>query len=71
MRTIHVKCTFVVPIQVGDDYYNDEFTEEFDLVENHCPGTGLVGVAIDKLMKECDKNHVCWACSVNGKCEIV
>lgn len=71
MKTINVKCTFIIPIQVEDDYYKDGFTEEFDLEENHCPGTGLVGVAIDTLIRECGEQDICWACKVGGKCEIV
>lgn len=70
-QEIKVKCTFTIPIQVPDDYYNDEFTPEFDLEDNHCPGTGLVGAAIDNLIKKHDTQNTCWACSVGGKCEIV
>lgn len=68
MKIIHVKCTLIVPVEVPD---NEEYDEVFDIEENHCPGTGLVGVAIDKIIKECDKNGFCWGCNLNGKCEII
>jgi hypothetical protein len=71
MKTIRVKCTFIIPVDVPDDYYNDDFTPEFDIEENHCPGTGIVGAALDKLIEEHNKSSTCWACSVGGKCEIV
>ena len=71
MKKITVKCTIEVPIEVKDDYYTEDFTPEFDIEENHCPGTGLVGAAIDKIIEEHNKNSTCWACSLNGKCEII
>lgn len=71
MRKIIVRCTLDVPIEVDDNHYDDEFTAEFDLEDNHCPGTGLVGVAIDEAIKKGDKNGFCWACALKGKCEII
>ena len=67
-RTISVKCTFVIPIQVPVD---EEYDETFDIEENHCPGTGRVGSALTSHIEEFDKNHMCWACALDGKCEIL
>ena len=68
---ILVKCSFIIPIEVDDDYYDDEHSMEFDIEENHCPGTGLVGAAFDKIYEESEKNSVCWACKLNGENEII
>lgn len=68
MKTIKVKCTFVIPVEVPDD---PDYNEVFDIEINHCPGTGLVGVALDEHIKKHDEQHTCWACALDGKCEIV
>lgn len=70
MKIINVKVTFTVPVEVPD---TPEYKEimVFDIEENHCPGTGLVGIAIDKLIKEHEANDTCWACAVNGENEII
>lgn len=65
---VKVKCTWTVEVEVPDD---PEYDARFDLVENHCPGTGLVGAALDKAMREARAASVCWACNGDGKCEIV
>lgn len=66
-KTIRVKCTFVITIEVPKSNYD----EYFDIEENHCPGTGFVGIAIDKHIEKSDKENVCWACALDGECEIV
>ena len=65
---IMVRCTFVIPVEVPDD---PDYDVHFDIEENHCPGTGRVGAALDKLIEESDKNSICWACSVQGENKIV
>jgi hypothetical protein len=68
-KTINVKCTFVIPVEVPTDV--EGYDEFFDIEDNHCPGTGLVGVAIDLHIKKHTEEGFCWACALNGKCEIV
>lgn len=68
MKTIKVKVTFIIPVEIPEDNEYDEF---FDIEENHCPATGLVGMAIDKHIKEYDKKGFCWACALSGECEII
>lgn len=68
MKKINVRVTFTIPVEIPDDKNYDEI---FDLEENHCPGTGIVGAAIDKHIKQFDKDNFCWACALNGKNEIV
>lgn len=67
-KTILVRCTVDVPVQVPD---NEEYDVNFDIEENHCPGTGLVGAAIDALIKKHDEESTCWACSLNGSNTII
>lgn len=69
MRQIKVKCTFVIPIEVPDD--SEDYNVCFDIEERNCPGTGLVGRALEDHMERCDKQSICWACALSGKCEIV
>ncbi len=65
---INVKVTFVIPVEIPDD---PEYDAIFDIEDNHCAGTGRVGTAIDKLIKECDEKRICWGCNVKSECEIV
>ena len=68
MSIINVKCTFTIPVEVPDD---PKYDEEFDIVANHCPGTGLVGMAVEKHIEAMDLIGCCWACALDGENEIV
>jgi len=68
MRNILVQCKVYVQVEYPDDATN-EFIK-FDVEENHCPGTGRVGAALDELIEQSDKHHICWACP-NGTNEII
>jgi hypothetical protein len=68
MGLVKVRCTFVIEVEIPDD---PDYNVEFDLVENHCPGTGIVGAALEKYMKACEERSVCWACGLDGECELV
>lgn len=68
MKTIHVRCSFILPVEVPDD---PEYNEVFDIEENHCPGTGIVGAALTAHIKDYDKKGYCWACALKGKNEII
>ena len=65
---ILVKCTLIVSVEVPDD---PEYDVHFDIEENHCPGTGLVGSAIDEVLRQAEIESVCWACNLQGTNEIV
>lgn len=67
-KIIMVKCTFILPVEVPS---NASYNEVFDIEENHCPGTGFVGGALDELMEKHRKGNTCWACAVGGECEIL
>ena len=63
-----VKCTLLVPIEVPD---NEDYSPHFDIEDNHCPGTGIVGRAIQDVMEECERKRICWACKLQGENLIV
>ncbi len=65
---VRVKCVWFVDVEVPDDA---DYDPEFDLVENHCPGTGRVGVALEAAMADGRARGVCWACNGHGTCELV
>ncbi len=66
--TIKVRCSFVIDVEVPDD---PDYDVEWDIEENHCPGTGLVGSAVEAVMNDAEGRGVCWACNLKGKNEIV
>lgn len=68
MKKILVKCTIEIPVEVPED---DNYDMYFDIEDNHCPGTGIVGTAIEKVIKDGKENNWCWACALNGKNEII
>lgn len=67
---ILVKCTFEIPVEV-DDYDNPDYNIDFDIMENHCPGTSHVGAAFDERYEKATKEHFCWACGLKGTSEII
>lgn len=65
---ILVKCTLFVTIDVPD---GDMDAIKFQIEENGCPGTGLVGNAIESACRAGFNADTCWACNLNGTNEIV
>ena len=63
-----IKVTLYVPVDLPDD---EDYNASYDIEENHCPGTGIVGAAIQKMIDECEEKSTCWACSLNGTNEII
>lgn len=39
--------------------------------ENGCPGTGLVGATLERIMDLHDIEGTCWACALQGDNKIV
>ncbi len=68
---IKVRCSFVIDVEVPSPEEDPEYDVEFDIEENHCPGTGRVGSALDAVMSSAEDLGVCWACNLRGKNEIV
>lgn len=68
MRVAIVKIELALPVVIGSD---PEYDAKFDIEENHCPGTGRVGAALDAIRDDFDKNSVCWACALGGENEIL
>ena len=68
MVKVTVQCTLEVVVMVEDQYaVNLDFTIE----ENSCPGTGIVGSAIDRAIEYGDEHGVCWACNLKGQNNIL
>ena len=68
MKTIKVRVTFTLPVEIPDD---EDYDANFDIEENHCPGTGRVGNAIEAHIKKHDGLNMCWGCAVEGTCKII
>lgn len=64
-----VRVTFDLEVNQHDDM--DEDTFRFMIEENGCPGSGIVGAAIDRLIREADSKGVCWGCNVNGSVKVL
>lgn len=58
-RVAIVECTVVLSVPLPDDA---DYDPQFDIEENHCPGTGIVGVALDAAIADGNRRGVCWAC---------
>lgn len=67
-RKVKVRCTFVIEVEVPDD---PDYDAQWDLEENHCAGTGRTGAEFDKVYKQAEKNHSCWACNLHCENKIV
>ena len=67
-KTIRVRCTFVLDVEVPD---HPDYDAQFDIEENHCPGTGSVGAALEAAIAFGREHGICWACPSGGKNEIV
>lgn len=65
---LKVQCSFIIEVEVPDE---SSYDAKFDLEENHCPGTGRVGKALDRHMYVSNAHGICWACALDGKCKIV
>lgn len=65
---IKVQVTLIVPVEIPDD---PDYDMHFDIEENHCPGTGRVGAAIEKTIEECSENFVCWGHRLQGENKIL
>lgn len=68
-KTISVRVTMTIPVEIPDGL--EGYDEIFDIEDNHCAGTGLVGIAISQIIKECDSKGFCWGCAVDSRCEII
>jgi hypothetical protein len=64
MRAL-VQCTLEVWVECGLE------DQRFRIEENSCPGTGIVGAAIDSAIADGEENGVCWACNLNGRNKIL
>jgi hypothetical protein len=63
---VKVKCTLIVEVEMPEPW-----DAHFQIEENGCPGTGLVGAAIDDAIQEGEINSTCWACGLLGENKIL
>lgn len=68
-KTIFVKCTYIIPVEMPADM--DDEALRFHIEENGCPGTGFVGDAFNAHMKTKEDQSMCWACALKGENRIV
>ena len=59
-RTVRVRCTFELDVEVPADATDDEV--QFMLEENSCPWTGPVGSALDAAIERAEQTSTCWCC---------
>ena len=64
-----VRCTFVIDVDFLDTISDEGI--EFMVEENGCPGTGMVGAALKKIIERGKANGTCWACALDGENELL
>lgn len=69
MIKVDVLISAVVTVEYSDD--TDDHTIQFDIEENHCPGTGRVGSAVDKMIEEHETTGHCAWCNHQGTNKIM
>ncbi len=69
--TVKVRCTYVIEVDLPDDYAADEHELRFRIEENGCPGTGVVGAEFDKVYQEGEAGSWCWACNLQGENKVI
>lgn len=60
---VRVACTVFVEVEIPDDTVDPERLIE----ETGCPGTGVVGAAIDAAIEKGEAAGTCWACDLSGE----
>jgi hypothetical protein len=69
MAKIRVRCAYEIEVEVPDDWTAEDV--RFHVEENGCPGTGLVGAALEAHRDRCEAASVCWACALQGTNEVM
>jgi len=59
MKKVRVRVTFDIDVEVQEGDHT-----LFMIEENSCPGTGVVGAAIEKAIMEAEEGNYCWACKM-------
>ena len=63
---VKVRCSFVVEVELPDDA-----NPYFEIEENGCPGTGVVGLAVDQLFERHNNSDVCELCAAQGENAVI
>lgn len=68
MKKVRVLCSLIVEVEMDDDDYE---RRHFIIEENSCPGTQLVGRAIQDAIDKGEEDGTCWACALSGQNRII
>jgi hypothetical protein len=68
MKRYIIRVSLDVPVEMPEDW---DGNPEFYFEENGCPGTGMVGAAIEAAIESGHRDSVCWACNMNGNNKII
>lgn len=63
---VKVQVTLFVDVEIPDDA-----NARFQIEENSCPGTNVVGAAILAAIEQGDETSTCWACTLGGENKII
>ena len=66
---IKVMCT--LELLIDWPYDTDINLLKFQIEENGCPGSGIIGYEIKKTIETAEKGQYCWACNLKGKNKII
>ena len=64
MVEVTVQISALVTVVYPDG--TDDHTILFDIEDNHCPGTGIVGLAVNNLFKKNEESDYCEWCNHGG-----
>jgi hypothetical protein len=65
---VRVRCSYVIEVELPDTQRN---SAAWVIEENGCPGTGVVGAALDEQMRLHEEQSTCWACALGGQNQII
>ena len=69
MTRVKVRCTVEVEIPWPEEGTDEDIRQ---MIEEHdCPGTGRVGVEIEREYERGQELGVCWACNLKGENKVL
>lgn len=68
MRKVKVLCSVIVEVELTEEQYAHR---HFIIEDNGCPGTGIVGAELIKVIEESDEYGFCWVCKLSGQNRII
>ena len=68
MKRVRVLCSYIVEVEMSDEDYA---RRHFDIEDNGCPGTGVIGAILYKALEQSEEDGFCWACKLSGQNRII